>query len=110
LNVNLKFRLRSRLGDVPANVDRIIEELLDESAERVAAKWKGGVRVRTGAYRDSIVAVKVGKRKRLAQSDVAHSVFNEYGTSRMAAKPDARQAAEREPAELRRSVKGKRVL
>ena len=53
-----------------------------EWSEKVAKEWRDRVAVDTGEYRDSIQVTAEG-----AASDVAHSVFNEYGTVHMAPQP-----------------------
>jgi phage gpG-like protein len=61
---------------------------------RVEGDWKGDVRVDTGNYRRSI-HTEDGADETVVSSNVEYAGFNEYGTSRMAARPSATKAAEK---------------
>jgi len=103
--ITAKVALKSRFPAEAKNMEALLEGLLDESSQRVETKWKSRVRVDTGEYRDSIEAVRTGRLRREVRSDVPHSIPNEYGTSKMAAQPDARRTAEEEPREIERSAR-----
>lgn len=79
-----------------------------ETAEQIARDWAADVRVDTGTYRGSIrvmantpTEIVVG-----TDDDPDKVAANEYGTRHMAARPSARQAAEKHRGSFVERIRG----
>ena len=93
--IGLSVRLLSnRFAHLSAAQKAALDRVRLKTALRIETDWKADVRVDTGNYRRSI-HTEDGPTQTVVSSNVDYAVFNEYGTSRMAAKPSARQTAEK---------------
>lgn len=84
----------NRFAEIAAGMEPTARLIRQKTAADVAADWAEDVRVDTGAYRNSIQTAEDGDSS-VAYSPLDYSVYNEFGTAKMAAKPSATRAAER---------------
>jgi HK97 gp10 family phage protein len=95
MSTTLDTRLLDKLiRESPAEVDRHLRE----TGFSIASDWAQGVNVATGALRNSILAEspkKMGDLHYRVQDGVEYGIYQELGTSRMAAHPALIPAVER---------------
>lgn len=89
-------------------LDKITDEIRPKAADvvetygtKIASDWAADVRVDTSAFRNSILSESgmSGEMQYTAQDGVEYGIWNELGTSKMAANPSLTNAVEknREP-------------
>lgn len=83
----------NRIDKVPQQLENAIEKALDETGERAVRIARSLVRVRTGALQGSI-GYELSKAAMRFYAGKHYATYNEFGTSRMAAKPFMRPAVE----------------
>jgi hypothetical protein len=71
--------------DIPRVVGPVAQERVRVRALRVLSYAKGSAPVDTGEYRDSIHMLELPSGGFRIQADAPHSIFVEFGTSRMSA-------------------------
>lgn len=106
MGVTIKRIGSSKLRTIAKGMTPKASAVVRKTAFQVEADWKAGVRVDTGALKNSIQTVIDGPLSARVVSGVAHATFNEFGTVNMPANPAATRAAERGRATFLAGMKG----
>jgi hypothetical protein len=85
--------ISSRLGEIAASAVPKASAVVQKTAHDVEAGAMLRSRVDTGAMRGGWHTVPMGPLHARVQAGVDYTIYNEYGTSKMAAQPMARPAA-----------------
>lgn len=97
MSVVVKIDL-TRLNELRAELKPRAQEILAESAFNIQGGAQSRAPVDTGALRSSIMAEQVGELAWQIHDGVEYGIFQELGTSRMAAQPFMVPAVEAERA------------
>ncbi|HEL1011795.1 phage protein, HK97 gp10 family [Streptococcus dysgalactiae subsp. dysgalactiae] len=84
----------SKLVNAPGNVDRLIDAVVKNNAEKAKAEAQRIAPYDTGFLHDEIYAHYPGKACAEIVSNAGYSGFLEYGTRKMSAQPFLRPAIE----------------
>ena len=98
--------LQSKIPRLRRELEPRMDRIAEAVAREIAQDWKGDVRVDTGTYRDSIDVKRASEGEWVAGSDDWKAHFQEFGTTKMAAKPSAQRAFDKaKRGSLRRRLK-----
>jgi hypothetical protein len=93
--IGLKVTLKAnRFGALSAAERAAVRRVRHTTGLAIERDWKAGVRVATGTLRRSI-RTEDGEIRTEVVSDVEYALYQEYGTTTMAANPAATRAAEK---------------
>jgi HK97 gp10 family phage protein len=91
VSVDLKFDLTPAIA---ARLGSAVGGIVEETAALIEGLAKTKAPVRTGALRNSIQSERTGEREAVVRVGVDYGIYQEFGTSKMAAHPYLMPAAE----------------
>jgi HK97 gp10 family phage protein len=80
-------KLTIHLPNLAANVRRAAHEAVLDAAAAITEEAKANAPVKTGFLRDSILMRAVAEARAEVKAYASYAVFQEFGTSKMAAQP-----------------------
>ncbi len=96
MQMRLTAQWASRVATYRARVNKDTGTEVRDRLIRIRDRWSTDVRVDTGHYRDTVQGtepeMQSATQGRIQPPHEDYFVFNEYGTSRMSARPSMRQA------------------
>jgi HK97 gp10 family phage protein len=105
-----RAKLVSKIPQVEKNLRRQVEEVVGDGAQDMAVIARQLAPVDTGELRDSIAAFRNTRLNWVVGAAATHARFVEYGTSRSAAQPYLRPAAEAVKPRLMKRLRRMKVL
>ncbi len=90
----IRVVVKSRFPQLTVAAQALAEAAIAKAAHDIEAHAKAAAPVDTGLLRNSITSRREGRLAWVVESPVDYSVYQEYGTSRMAARPYMTPAVE----------------